>query len=125
MPNVSGAPCLTCAVKRPHMHVIGKALSRGLLTETGAMLFAVLTGSYATPVLTSPLSESGFDIPGRLLHIPGHQLEFLLFGFLHEFNDWHLSWWSQLIWLFTIQAAFWSILWLLWLRRRENEIRTA
>lgn len=89
------------------------------------MVFAVLTGSYATPVFISPLSESGFDIPGRLLHIPGHQLEFLLFDCLHRFGDWHLTWWSQLSWLFAFQATFWSGLWLLLLRKRSHEIRTA
>ena len=87
------------------------------------MLFAVLTGSYATPVFTSPLSESGFDIPGRLLHVPGHQLFFLLFGLLHRFNDWHLSWWAQLFWLFTFQAAFWSVVWFVILSRRNRKLR--
>jgi len=100
-----------------------KAVCFGFATEGGFMLFAVLTGSYATPVFISPLSESGLDIPGRLLHIPSHQPFFLLFGFLHRFNDWHLSWWAQLFWVFTLQAAFWSVVWFVILRRRNRRLR--
>jgi hypothetical protein len=96
------------------MKPITKAICSGFATEVGVMLFAVLTGSYAAPIFTSALSESGFDIPGRLIHFPGHQLYWLLYNVL----PWDLSWWSQLFWLFTFQAAFWSVLWLAFLRLR-------
>lgn len=105
------------------MNLITKATCFGFATEIGVMIFAVLTGSYATPVFTSRLSESGFDIPGRLLHFPSHQLFFLLFDFLHRFDDWHLSWWPQLFWLFTFQASFWSVLWFAFLRHRLRRHR--
>lgn len=50
------------------MKPITKAICCGVATETGVMLLAALSGSYATPFFTSPLMESGFAIPGRLLH---------------------------------------------------------
>ncbi|MBI3879213.1 MAG: hypothetical protein HY301_04015 [Verrucomicrobia bacterium] len=105
------------------MKPITKGICFGFATEVGVMLFAILTGSYATPVFTSPLSESGFDIPGRLLHFPSHQLFFLLFSFLHHFEDWHLSWRAQLFWLFIFQAAFWSLLWFAFLHQRLRRHR--
>ena len=112
------------------MRLLPRALLFGVATEMAVMAFALLMGSYAIPVFTSPVPDTSWlSVPGRLLHIPGDWLAGLLCNFLFTRFNWHLSWWPEFFWLFTFQAAFWALLWYACLcnrdRRNKDEIHVA